>query len=72
MSRTPAAGDHRGLYVETQVNNATITASGKIDVAGVPNPGSHAIKAFVNGNVGPGNASVTYTGAGLNSVRPAV
>jgi hypothetical protein len=46
----PAAGDHRGLYVETQANNATIEASGQIDVAGVPNPGSHAIKAFVNGN----------------------
>jgi hypothetical protein len=30
----PAAGDHRGLYVETQANNATITASGQIDVAG--------------------------------------
>ena len=27
--------------------------------------GSHAIKAFVNGTSGPGNASVTYTGAGL-------
>ena len=27
--------------------------------------GTHAIKAFVNGNVGPGDASVTYTGAGL-------
>ena len=27
--------------------------------------GSHAIKAFVNGNAGPGDASVTYTGAGL-------
>ena len=61
----PAAGDHRGLYVETQANNATIMASGQIDVAGVPNPGSHAIKAFVNGNAGPGDASVTYTGAGL-------
>ena len=59
----PAAGDHRGLYVETEVNNATITASGQIDVAGVA--GSHAIKAFVNGHVGPGDASVTYTGAGL-------
>ena len=59
----PAAGEHRGLYVETQVNNATITASGQIEVAGVS--GSHAIKAFVNGSVGPGNASVTYTGAGL-------
>ncbi len=34
-------------------------------MAGVPSPGSHAIKAFVNGNAGPGNASVTYTGAGL-------
>ena len=26
---------------------------------------AHAIKAFVNGNAGPGDASVTYTGAGL-------
>ena len=25
----------------------------------------HAIKAFVNGQFGPGNASVIYTGAGL-------
>ena len=27
--------------------------------------GSHAIRAIVNGQAGPGNASVTYTGAGL-------
>jgi hypothetical protein len=60
---TPAGGN-RGLYVETEVNNATIMASGKIDVAGVGG-GNHAIKTFVNGNVGPGNASVIYTGAGL-------
>ena len=32
---SPAAGEHRGLYVETQANNATITASGQIDVAGI-------------------------------------
>ena len=63
MSRTPPAGEHRGLYVETQANNATITASGQIDVAGVQ--GAHAIKAFVNAQSGPGNASVTYNGAGL-------
>ena len=29
--------------------------------------GNHAIKAFVNGTVGPGNASVTYNGPGLSS-----
>jgi hypothetical protein len=29
-----AAGDHRGLYIETQANDATIRASGLIDVAG--------------------------------------
>jgi hypothetical protein len=29
-----SSGGNRGLYVETAVNNATITASGKIDVAG--------------------------------------
>ena len=63
MSRAPPPGENRGLYVETQANNATITASGQIDVAG--GGGSHAIKAFVNANVGPGDASVTYTGAGL-------
>ena len=43
----PAAGEHRGLYVETVSANATITASGQIDVAGGVQ-GSHAIKAFVN------------------------
>ena len=37
-------------------------ASGQIDVAGIGG-GNHAIKAFVN--TGPGDASVTYTGAGL-------
>ncbi|MGB8488798.1 MAG: hypothetical protein WCD67_21220, partial [Xanthobacteraceae bacterium] len=62
----PAAGEHRGLYVETQANNATITASGPIDVSGGVQ-GSHAIKAFVNAQVGPGNASVTYNGPGLSS-----
>ena len=62
----PAAGEHRGLYVETQANNATITASGLIDVAGGVQ-GSHAIKAFVNAQSGPGNASVTYNGPGLSS-----
>ena len=62
----PAAGEHRGLYVETQVNNATITASGQIDVAG-GGQGYHAIKAFVNAQSGPGNASVTYNGPGLSS-----
>ena len=62
----PAAGEHRGLYVETQANNATITASGQIDVAGGVQ-GSHAIKAFVNAQSGPGNASVTYNGPGLSS-----
>jgi hypothetical protein len=62
----PAAGEHRGLYVETQANNATITASGPIDVAGGVQ-GSHAIKAFVNAQFGPGNASVTYNGPGLSS-----
>ena len=61
MPRPPPGTE--GLYVETQANNAAITASGKIDVAGIA--GSHAIKAFVNGNAGPGDASVTYTGAGL-------
>ena len=65
MSRTPPPpSGNRGLYVETVSNNATITASGQIDVAGVGG-GNHAIKAFVNGTVGPGDASVTYTGAGL-------
>ena len=44
----PPAGGNRGLYVETQANNATITASGQIDVAG-DGGGNHAIKAFVNG-----------------------
>jgi hypothetical protein len=29
--------------------------------------GNHAIKAFVNGTVGPGNASITYNGPGLSS-----
>jgi hypothetical protein len=29
-----SSGGNRGLYVETNVNNATITASGQIDVAG--------------------------------------
>jgi hypothetical protein len=29
-----SSGGNRGLYVETAVNNATITASGQIDVAG--------------------------------------
>jgi outer membrane autotransporter protein len=62
----PAAGEHRGLYVETQANNATITASGPIDVSGGVQ-GSHAIKAFVNAQFGPGNASVTYNGPGLSS-----
>jgi Autotransporter beta-domain/Autochaperone Domain Type 1 len=70
-----SSGGNRGLYVETQVNDATITASGQIAVAG-EGGGNHAIKAFVNG-VGPGNASVTYgvpgpggqllPGAGLSS-----
>ena len=68
---SPAAGEHRGLYVETQANNATITASGQIDVAG-EGGGSHAIKAFVNASAGRGDASVTYTGAGLLPFRPAV
>ncbi len=57
-----AAGGNRGLYVETVSANATIMASGKIDVAGIGG-GNHAIKAFVN--TGPGDASVIYTGAGL-------
>ena len=48
------AGD-RGLYVETVSANATITASGQINVGGVQ--GDHAIKAFVNTI---GDASVTY------------
>ena len=63
---SPAVGEHRGLYIETQANNATITASGQIDVAGTSgsHAGSHAIKAFVIADFGPGNASVTYTGAG--------
>ena len=62
----PSSGGNRGLYVETSANNATITASGQIDVAG-EGGGNHAIKAFVNGTVGPGNASVTYNGPGLSS-----
>ena len=70
INATTPAGNI-GLYVETQANSATITASGQIDVAG-SGGGNHAIKAFVNGNAGPGDASVTYTGAGLHSVRPAV
>ena len=57
-----AAGGNRGLYVETVSANATIMASGQIDVAGIGG-GNHAIKAFVN--TGPGDASVIYTGAGL-------
>ena len=57
-----ATGGNRGLYVETVSANATIMASGKIDVAGIGG-GNHAIKAFVN--TGPGDASVIYTGAGL-------
>jgi hypothetical protein len=61
-----SSGGNRGLYVETAVNNATITASGQIDVAG-EGGGNYAIKAFVNGTVGPGNASVTYNGPGLSS-----
>jgi hypothetical protein len=55
-----AVGDNRGLYVETSSNNATITASGQIDVVGTA--GNFAIRAISSG---PGNASVTYTGAGL-------
>ena len=43
------------------MNNATITASGAIDVSGGVQ-GPHAIKAFVNAQSGPGNASVTYNG----------
>ena len=62
INATTPAGNI-GLYVETQANSATITASGQIDVVG--GGGSHAIKAFVNGNAGAGDASVTYTGAGL-------
>ena len=62
----PSSGGNRGLYVETKANNATITASGQIDVAG-EGGGNHAIKAFVNGTAGPGNASVTYNGPGLSS-----
>ena len=35
VTQVPApSGGNRGLYVETAVNNATITASGQIDVAG--------------------------------------
>ena len=35
VTQVPApSGGNRGLYVETQANNATITASGQIDVAG--------------------------------------
>ena len=64
---SPTVGEHRGLNIETQANNATITASGQIDVAGTSgsHAGSHAIKAIVLADFGPGNASVTYTGAGL-------
>ena len=65
VTGTPDVGEHRGLYEETASGNATITASGQIDVLGVQ--GAHAIKAFVNGTVGPGDASVTYTGPGLSS-----
>ena len=50
------AGD-RGLSIESVSANATITASGQIDVTGFGG-GNHAIKAFVN--TGPGDASVTY------------
>ena len=59
-----SSGGNRGLYVETAENDATIMASGKIDVAG-EGGGNHAIKAFVNATAGSGNASVTYTGPGL-------
>ena len=59
----PATGEHRGLYVETVAANATIMASGQIDVAGGAGC-NHAIKAFVK-HGRPGDASVTYTGAGL-------
>src|SRR5262245_28602885 len=72
---TPGSGN-RGLYVETSSNNATITASGKIDVFGVGGD-NHAIKALVNGTVGAGDATVIYgvpgapgqllPGAGLSS-----
>jgi hypothetical protein len=35
VTQVPAlSGGNRGLYIETQANNATITASGQIDVAG--------------------------------------
>jgi hypothetical protein len=75
VTQVPASsGGNRGLYVETRSANATITAFGKIDVAG-EGGGNHAIKAFVS--PGPGDASVTYgvpgpggqllPGAGLTS-----
>ena len=67
------AGD-RGLSIKSVSANATITASGQIDVTGFGG-GNHAIKAFVS--TGPGDASVTYgvpgapgqllPGAGLSS-----
>jgi autotransporter family porin len=61
-TQTLADQGNRGLYVETVSADATITASGQIDVLG--NQGDHAIKAFVNTI---GNASVTYNGPGLSS-----
>jgi hypothetical protein len=65
VTQVPASsGGNRGLSVETQSNDATITASGQIDVAG-EGGGNHAIKAFVS--AGPGNASITYNGPGLSS-----
>jgi hypothetical protein len=60
----PSSGGNRGLYVETTSNDATITASGQVDVGG-EGGGNHAIKAFVS--AGPGNASITYNGPGLTS-----
>jgi hypothetical protein len=66
VTQVPApSGGNRGLYIETQASNATITASGQIDVAG-EGGGSHAIKAFVNATAGPGDATVIYGVPGAN------
>jgi len=58
-----AAASNMGLLVETSSNNATITASGQIDVVGTQ--GNFAIRAISSISSGSGDASVTYTGAGL-------
>src|SRR5260370_31622832 len=62
----PAGVNIGGLVATASSGNATITASGKIDVLGVQ--GENALEAFVVGNGDPNAvASVTYNGPGLSS-----